>query len=247
MRMALTADPRQNRLLAALPDEEWTRWLAHLEAVDLPLGKVLCESGSTLSHVYFPTTSIVSLLYVMEDGASAEIAGVGHEGIVGIPMFMGGGGTPGSAVVTSGGHGHRLERRSLMREFDRDGSLRSALLRYTQAQSRSCLRQRRVIATIRRAAAQPMAAGAADRVQPGELVMTQELLAGLLGVRRESITQRRASCRRWAASATGAGTSRFSTTADCRPAPASAMPWSRRSRTGCSRWRRFSRAARHFD
>ena len=109
--MALTADPRQNRLLAALPDDEWARWLPHMEAVDLPLGKVLYESGSSLSHVYFPTTSIVSLLYVMEDGASAEIAVVGREGIVGISLFMGGETTPSRAVVQSAGHGFRLNAR----------------------------------------------------------------------------------------------------------------------------------------
>ena len=103
--MALTADPRKNHLLAALPEAEWLRWLSQLEPVDLPLGKVLYESGGKLSHVYFPTTSIISLLYVMEDGASAEIAVVGHEGIVGISLFMGGESTPSRAVVQSAEQG----------------------------------------------------------------------------------------------------------------------------------------------
>src|SRR5947207_15700398 len=133
MRMASTADPRQNRLLAALPDDEWARWLPHMEEVDLPLGKVLYESGSTLSHVYFPTTSIVSLLYVMEDGASAEIAVVGHEGIVGISLFMGGESTPSRAVVQSAGFGFRLKAHLLKEEFGRFGPMLRLLLRYTQA------------------------------------------------------------------------------------------------------------------
>src|SRR5438552_19121253 len=106
--MDLAADPRKNRLLAALPDAEWERWLPRLEPGELPLGKVLCESGSKLTHVYFPTTSIVSLLYVMKDGASAEIAVIGHEGIVGIALFMGGESTPSRAVVQSAGQAFRL-------------------------------------------------------------------------------------------------------------------------------------------
>src|SRR5438067_5651280 len=131
--MALTADPRQNRLLAALPDDERARWLPHMEEVDLPLGKVLCESGSTLSHVYFPSSSIVSLLYVMQDGASAEIAVVGHEGIVGISLFMGGETTPSRAVVQSAGAAYRLRGSLLKAEFERAGPLQVVLLRYTQA------------------------------------------------------------------------------------------------------------------
>ena len=108
----------ENDLLAALPDAEWSRWLPQLEPIDLPLGKVLYESGSKLSHVYFPTTSIVSLLYVMEDGASAEIAVVGHEGIVGMSLFMGGESTPSRAVVQSAGRGFRLTANLMMKEFN---------------------------------------------------------------------------------------------------------------------------------
>src|SRR6476620_6165840 len=117
--MALRPEPRRNRLLGALPDAEWQRWLPQLEAVDLPLGQVLYESGATLSHVYFPTTAIVSLLYVMENGASAEIAVVGHEGIVGISLFMGGESTPSRAVVQSAGGGFRLSAASIKEEFKR--------------------------------------------------------------------------------------------------------------------------------
>ena len=131
--IASTADPRQNRLLAALPEAEWDRWRPQLELIDLPLGTVLYEAGSTLAHVYFPTTAIVSLLYVMEDGASAEIAVVGYEGIVGIALFMGGASTPSRAVVQSAGIGYRLTATLMMEEFNRAGPVLHLLLRYTQA------------------------------------------------------------------------------------------------------------------
>ena len=117
--MDFAAEPLSNRLLAALPEETWRRWLPQLEAVDLPLGQVLYESGGTLSHVYFPTTAIVSLLYVMENGASAEIAVVGNEGIVGISLFMGGETTPSRAVVQSAGRGYRLKAQAIKEEFNR--------------------------------------------------------------------------------------------------------------------------------
>jgi CRP-like cAMP-binding protein len=190
MRMALTADPRQNRLLAALPDDEWTRWLPHLEAVDLPLGKVLYESGSTLSHVYFPTTSIVSLLYVMEDGASAEIAVVGHEGIVGVSLFMGGASTPSRAVVQSAGHGFRLSAERMLKEFNRAGPVLHLLLRYTQAlitqmaQTAVCNRHHSLDQQLCRWLLLSL-----DRRDSNELAMTQELIANLLGVRREGVTE----------------------------------------------------------
>jgi hypothetical protein len=131
--MASVPDPRHNRLLFALPEAEWRRWQPLLEAVEMPLGQVLYESGSTLSHVYFPTTAIVSLLYVLEDGASAEIAVVGHEGLVGISLFMGGGSTPSRAVVQSAGHGYRLHSQHMKDEFNRAGPVMHLLLRYTQA------------------------------------------------------------------------------------------------------------------
>ena len=180
----------KNQLLAALPAAALDTFSTDLELVPMLLGEMLYEAGEPLRHACFPTTSVVSLHYVTESGASAETSAVGHEGMIGVPMFMGGGGTPGSAVVTSGGHGYRLERRSLMREFDRGGPLHHALLRYAQAQitllaqAAACYRHHSVDQQLSR-----WLLAAADRVPSGELVMTQELLAGLLGVRRESITQ----------------------------------------------------------
>ena len=131
--MSSSPSLRTNRLLEALPPEELARWSPLLEPVDMPLGQVLYESGITLSHVYFPLSSIVSLLYVMEDGASAEIAVVGNEGLVGISLFMGGGSTPSRAVVQSAGTGMRLRANALTAEFHRAGPVRHLLLRYTQA------------------------------------------------------------------------------------------------------------------
>jgi CRP-like cAMP-binding protein len=190
MRMILAADPRQNRLLAALPDAEWARWLPQLEPVDLPLGKVLYESGTRLTHVYFPTTSIISLLYVMEDGASAEIAVVGHEGIVGISLFMGGESTPSRAVVQSAGKGFRLNASLMLQEFNRAGPVLHLLLRYTQAlitqmsQTAVCNRHHSLDQQLCRWLLLSL-----DRLQSNELVMTQELIANMLGVRREGVTE----------------------------------------------------------
>jgi CRP-like cAMP-binding protein len=188
--MALTADPRKNHLLAALPEAEWLRWLSQLEPVDLPLGKVLYESGGKLSHVYFPTTSIISLLYVMEDGASAEIAVVGHEGIVGISLFMGGESTPSRAVVQSAGQGFRLKADLMMQEFNRAGPVLHLLLRYTQAlitqmaQTAVCNRHHSLDQQLCRWLLLSL-----DRLASDELVMTQELIANMLGVRREGVTE----------------------------------------------------------
>jgi CRP-like cAMP-binding protein len=188
--MALAADPRQNRLLAALPDAEWARWLPQLEPVELPLGKVLYESGSKLTHVYFPTTSIISLLYVMEDGASAEIAVVGHEGIVGISLFMGGESTPSRAVVQSAGKGFRLNASLMLQEFNRAGPVLHLLLRYTQAlitqmsQTAVCNRHHSLDQQLCRWLLLSL-----DRLKSDELVMTQELIANMLGVRREGVTE----------------------------------------------------------
>jgi hypothetical protein len=136
--MFTALDPHRNELLAALPAAEWTRWLPQLEKVTLTLGEVLYESGGAMTHVYFPTTAIVSLLYVMEDGASAEIAVVGYEGIVGIALFMGGGSTPSRAVVQSAGEAFRLSARVIQEEFKRAPVLH-LLLRYTQALIRMAL------------------------------------------------------------------------------------------------------------
>src|SRR6202051_2852373 len=128
-----STNPKHNHLLAALADDQWQRWMPHLEHVEMPLGQVLYEPGATLSHVYFPTTAIVSLLYVMQNGASAEIAVVGNEGLVGVSLFMGGGSTPSRAVVQSAGEGFRLHARMMKYEFDRAGAVMHLLLRYTQA------------------------------------------------------------------------------------------------------------------
>ncbi len=183
-------DPRRNQLLAALPEPEWERWKVALEWVDLELGQVLYESGSTLSHVYFPTTAIVSLLYVLENGASAEIAVVGNEGIVGVSLFMGGGSTPSRAVVQSAGRGLRLSARRMKDEFDRAGPVLHLLLRYTQAlitqmaQTAVCNRHHSLDQQLCRWLLLSM-----DRLEGNQLVMTQELIANMLGVRREGVTE----------------------------------------------------------
>lgn len=188
--MAVSPDPRKNHLLAALPDAEWQRWLPQLEWVEMPLGQVLYESGSTLSHVYFPITAIVSLLYVMENGASAEIAVVGHEGIVGISLFMGGNSTPSRAVVQSAGQGFRLKAQAMKDEFNRAGPVLHLLLRYTQAlitqmaQTAVCNRHHSLDQQLCRWLLLSL-----DRLQGSELVMTQELIANMLGVRREGVTE----------------------------------------------------------
>jgi CRP-like cAMP-binding protein len=190
MRMDLTSDPLDNQLLAGLPDAEWSRWRPRLEPVDMPLGSVLCESGSRLSYVYFPTTAIVSLLYVMQDGASAEIAVVGHEGIVGVSLFMGGGSTPSRAVVQSAGKGFRLKADLLLQEFHRPGPVLHLLLRYTQAlitqmaQTAVCNRHHTLDQQLCR-----WLLSSLDRLHSNELVMTQELIANMLGVRREGVTE----------------------------------------------------------
>ena len=184
-----SANPRKNRLLAALAGDEWQRWLPQLEHVELPLGHVLYESGKTLSHVYFPTTAIVSLLYVMENGASAEIAVVGNEGLVGVSLFMGGGSTPSRAVVQSAGHGFRLKAQAMKVEFDRGGPVLHLLLRYTQAlitqmsQTAVCNRHHTLDQQLCRWLLMSL-----DRLEGSELVMTQELIANMLGVRREGVT-----------------------------------------------------------
>jgi CRP-like cAMP-binding protein len=188
--MTSTPEPRNNHLLAALPAAEWQRWLPQLEQVEMPLGQVLYESGSTLSHVYFPLTAIVSLLYVMENGASAEIAVVGNEGIVGISLFMGGESTPSRAVVQSAGHGVRLSAHAMKDEFNRAGPVLHLLLRYTQAlitqmaQTAVCNRHHSLDQQLCRWLLLSL-----DRLQGNDLVMTQELIANMLGVRREGVTE----------------------------------------------------------
>jgi CRP-like cAMP-binding protein len=182
--------PKQNHLLDALLPDEYTRLLPNLEWIEMPLGEVLYESGEHLQHVYFPTTSIVSLLYVMEDGASAEIAIVGNEGILGISIFMGGETTPSRAVVQSAGYGYRLQAKLIKDEFNRAGSVMRLLLRYTQAlitqmsQTAVCNRHHSVEQQLCRWLLLSL-----DRLSSDELKMTQELIANMLGVRREGVTE----------------------------------------------------------
>lgn len=182
--------PAQNHLLAALPEDDAARFFQHLELVPMTLGEVLYESGAQMRHVYFPTTSIVSLLYVMEDGASAEIAVVGNEGIVGISLFMGGETTPSRAVVQSAGHAYRMRGQLLKDEFHRAGPMQHLLLRYTQAlltqmsQTAVCNRHHSLDQQLCRWLLLSL-----DRLHSNELVMTQELIANMLGVRREGVTE----------------------------------------------------------
>jgi CRP-like cAMP-binding protein len=182
-------NPRNNWLLAALADAEWERVAPHLQPIPMPLGQVLYDPGTKPSHVYFPTTAIVSLLYVMENGASAEIAVVGNEGLVGISLFMGGHSTSSQAVVQAAGQGFRLDAGLLMEEFNRGGAVLHLLLRYTQAlitqmaQTSACNRHHALDQQLCRWLLLTL-----DRLHSSELVMTQELLSHILGVRRASIS-----------------------------------------------------------
>ena len=188
--MSTPHNPSQNHLLAALPTEEFERLAAHLELVPMRLGDTLYEPGGQLQHVYFPTTAIVSMLYVLESGASAEIASAGNEGMLGISLFMGGNTTPSSAVVQTAGHGYRLPGKLLKEEFGRAGLMQRLLLRYTQAlltqmcQTAACNRHHSIEQQLCRWLLLTL-----DRLPSSELVMTQELVASALGVRREGITE----------------------------------------------------------
>ncbi|MFA7238685.1 MAG: Crp/Fnr family transcriptional regulator [Sulfuricellaceae bacterium] len=180
----------QNHLLALLPQEIFERIATHLELVSMPLGEALYEPGGQLHYAYFPTTSIVSLHYVMENGASAEIAGVGNDGVVGVALFMGGNTTPSQATVCAGGYGYRIKARLMMEEFNRAGPMMRLMLRYTQAlitqmsQTAVCNRHHSMEQQMCRWLLFTL-----DRSASHELVMTQELIAGMLGVRREGITE----------------------------------------------------------
>jgi CRP-like cAMP-binding protein len=183
-------DPRQNHLLAALPADEYARILPNLELVPMPSGEVLHEHGSQMRHAYFPTSAVVSLLYVLADGASAEIAVVGNEGIVGVPLFMGGETMTSRAVVQCAGHGYRLKGSSLQDEFFHTAPMQRLLLRYTQArltqvaQAAVCNRHHSLDQQLCRWLLLRL-----DRLCSNELVMTQELIANMLGVRREGVTE----------------------------------------------------------
>lgn len=184
-----TSDPRQNLLLAGLPEAEWSRWQPCLELVNLPLGQVLSESGRAPGYVYFPTTAIVSLLYMTQDGASSEIAVVGNDGVVGISLFMGGNSTPSEAVVQSAGQGYRLRAQAVRDEMDRAGPVLKMVLGYTQAlmaqvaQTAACNRYHSIDQLMCRRLLLSL-----ERLPSAAMVMTQELLANLLGVRREGVT-----------------------------------------------------------
>lgn len=186
----ITDDPKLNQLLATLPDAEWLRWKPQLERVKLELGQVLYEAGGLQSHVYFPTTAIVSLLYVLENGASAEIAVVGREGLVGVSLFMGGQSTTNRAVVQSAGEGYRLRASGMQTEFNRAGPVLHLLLRYTQAlitqmsQTAVCNRHHSLDQQLCRWLLLSL-----DRLDGNDLVMTQELISNMLGVRREGVTE----------------------------------------------------------
>ncbi|WP_420992444.1 Crp/Fnr family transcriptional regulator [Cupriavidus sp. 30B13] len=188
--MSALHDPKANHLLAVLPEADWLRIAPHLVLVELPLGHVVYESGDQLGSVYFPTSAIVSLLYVMEDGSSAEIAIVGNEGIVGIALFMGGETTPSRAIVQSAGHGYKLNAKLLKQEFARGGPVQRLLLRYTQAlitqmaQTAVCNRHHSIEQQLCRWLLLSI-----DRLPTNELTMTQELISNMLGVRRSGVTE----------------------------------------------------------
>lgn len=187
--MTIFQDRHSNHLLAALPDAEWVRWKPQLELVQMPRGKVLYESGDTLQYVYFPTTSIVSLLHILENGASAEIGIVGNEGIVGLSLFMGGGSTPSRAIVQSAGEGLRFPAQAFKLEVSRAQPVLHLLLRYTQAlmtqmaQTAACNRHHSVDQQLCRCLLLNL-----DRSQGNDLEMTQDLISTMLGVRREGVT-----------------------------------------------------------
>jgi CRP-like cAMP-binding protein len=185
-----STDPRHNQLLAALPEDQLQRWLPQLEHVQMPLGQVLYEPGSILNHVYFPTTAIISLLYVMQNGESAEIAVVGNEGVVGVSLFMGGDSTSSRALVQSAGGAYRLTAQLMKDEFYRAGPVLHLLLRYTQAlitqmvQTAACNRHHSLDQQLCRWLLLSL-----DRLQGTEMVMTQQLIANMLGVPREGATE----------------------------------------------------------
>ena len=187
--MTSSAELRQNELLAALPPTEWQRWLPQLEHVEMPLDQVLCETGRTSSYVYFPTTSVVSLVSSMRNGAPAEVATVGNDGMVCISLFMGGQTTTTRAVVRIAGCGLRLPASFMREEFDRSAAVRTLMLRYTQGliaqmgQLAACNRHHTIEQQLCR-----LLLSSLDRVQGNEVEMTQELIANTLGVRREGVT-----------------------------------------------------------
>jgi CRP-like cAMP-binding protein len=188
--MPIPHSPSQNHILSSLPVAEFKRLSPHLELTPMPLGEAFYESGDKLQHVYFPTTSIISLHYITENGATAEIASVGKEGMLGISLFMGGNTTPSRASVRAAGFGYKMQARRLMEEFNRAGSMQRMLLRYTQAlitqtsQTAVCNRHHTVAQQLCRWLLMTL-----DRVSSNELILTQELIADMIGVRREGIME----------------------------------------------------------
>jgi CRP-like cAMP-binding protein len=188
--MRTAIEVTDNHLLAALPDEELRRWLPLLEPVEMPLGMVLYESGRAIDHVFFPTTAVVSLSYVLADGHTTEFSGVGSEGVVGISLFMGGDRTCSRAVVQGAGRGYQLGSRAIKEAFDRSEPVRRLMLRYTQAlisqtaQTAVCIRHHTLDERLCR-----WLLSSFDRLVGNELLMTQELIADVLGVRREGVTE----------------------------------------------------------
>jgi CRP-like cAMP-binding protein len=223
--LSATHHPDQNHLLAALPTAEFERLSLRLDLVPMHLGDALYEPSRHLEHAYFPTTAIVSLLYVTQSGASAEFTGVGPEGIVGIPLFMGGNTTTSSAVVRTAGHAYRLQRSALAAEFARGGPVQRLLLSYTQAlitqmcQTAACNRHHSVEQQLSR-----WLLWTVDRLPAQQLTMTQDLISNLLGVRRESITEAAGRLQQVGSSAIDAGTLTWWTGSACNPAPASVTP-----------------------
>lgn len=183
-------DPKQNQLLASLPQEDFERLLPHLEFISMPFDMTVCEADTQMNHVYFLTSSVVSLLYETRDGASAEIAVIGNEGIVGVTLFMGGGASPNRAVVKSAGYGFRLKASVFMEEFRRGGALQQSLLRYTSAliaqmsHTAVCNRHHNVMQQLCRWLLLTL-----DRLPSNEMAVSQGLIATMLGVRRESVTE----------------------------------------------------------
>ena len=224
--MLETAYPRQNQILDALSPAARERLLPHLQIEALPLGMVLYESGDMLRHIYFPTDSIVSLLYVMEDGASAEIAVVGNDGAIGVALFMGGETTTNRAIVQSAGSAYRLTGSRLKQEFERHGEMLHILLRYTQAlitqmaQTAVCNRHHSVDQQLCRWLLLSL-----DRLSSNHLAMTQELIANMLACAAKASPRPRDRCRPPASSAIAAATSRCSTAAAWKAGPANAMAW----------------------
>jgi CRP-like cAMP-binding protein len=229
-------DPNQNHLLAALLDAEFDRLSPHLQLVPLLLGDVLSQSGARPDYVYFPTTAIISIHYLLENGGSSEIAGVGNEGMLGVALFMGGNTTPSRAVVQTGGFGYRLPVAILTEEFDRAGPVMRLLLRYTQAllthmsQTAVCNRHHTVEQQLCRWLLLTL-----DRLSSNELTMTQELISNMLGVRREGVTE---------AAGRLQGRGHISYRRGHITTSANAMAWSRRSSDACCRTCASARARR---